>query len=30
MLDHQVPLYLDWFGIDTKGIDIIRLVRSIG
>ena len=30
MLDHQVPLYLDWFGIDTRGIDIIRLVRSIG
>jgi shikimate dehydrogenase len=30
MLDHQVPLYLDWFGIDAKGIDIIRLVRSIG
>lgn len=30
MLDHQVPLYLDWFGIDSKGIDIIRLVRSIG
>ena len=30
MLDHQVPLYLDWFGIDTKGIDVIRLVRSIG
>jgi shikimate dehydrogenase len=28
-LDHQVPLYLDWFGIDTKGIDIVRLVRSI-
>ena len=30
MLDHQVPLYLDWFGIDAKGVDIIRLVRSIG
>ncbi len=30
MLDHQVPLYLDWFGIDARGIDIIRLVRSIG
>jgi len=28
-LDHQVPLYLDWFGIDSKGIDIVRLVRSI-
>jgi shikimate dehydrogenase len=28
-LDHQVPLYLDWFGIDTKGLDIVRLVRSI-
>jgi shikimate dehydrogenase len=30
MLDHQVPLYLEWFGIDAKGIDIVRLVRSIG
>jgi shikimate dehydrogenase len=30
MLDHQVPLYLDWFGIDAKGIDIVHLVRSIG
>jgi shikimate dehydrogenase len=29
MLDHQVPLYLDWFGIDNKGIDIVRLVRTI-
>jgi shikimate dehydrogenase len=29
MLDHQIPLYLDWFGIDAKGIDIVRLVRSI-
>jgi shikimate dehydrogenase len=28
-LDHQVPLLLDWFGIDAKGIDIVRLVRSI-
>jgi shikimate dehydrogenase len=28
-LDHQVPICLDWFGIDTKGIDIVRLVRSI-
>jgi len=28
-LDHQVPIYLDWFGIDTKGIDIVRLVRAI-
>ncbi len=28
-LDHQVPLYLDWFGIDAKGIDIVRLVRAI-
>ena len=26
-LDHQVPIYLDWFGIDAKGIDIVRLVR---
>jgi len=30
MLDHQVPLYLDWFGIDAKGIDIVRLVRTVG
>lgn len=30
MLDHQVPLYLDWFGIDAKGVDIVRLVRTIG
>jgi shikimate dehydrogenase len=28
-LDHQVPIYLDWFGIDAKDIDIVRLVRSI-
>jgi shikimate dehydrogenase len=30
MLDHQVPLYLDWLGIDPKGVDILKLVRSIG
>ena len=29
MLDHQIPLYLEWFGIDSKGIDIVRLVRSL-
>lgn len=29
MLDHQIPIYLDWFGIDNKGIDIVRLMRSI-
>jgi shikimate dehydrogenase len=29
MLDHQMPHYLDWFGIDARGIDIVRLVRSI-
>jgi shikimate dehydrogenase len=29
MLDHQVPFYLEWFGIDSKGIDIVRLVRTI-
>jgi len=29
MLDHQVPLYLEWFGIDANGLDIVRLVRSI-
>jgi shikimate dehydrogenase len=28
-LDHQVPIYLDWFGIDAKGLDVVRLVRSI-
>jgi shikimate dehydrogenase len=28
-LDHQVPIYLDWFGIDAKGIDLVRLVRAI-
>ncbi|SJZ90046.1 shikimate dehydrogenase [Enhydrobacter aerosaccus] len=28
-LDHQIPVYLEWFDIDTKGIDIVRLVRSI-
>ena len=28
-LDHQVPLCLDWFGIDSKGIDIVKLVRTI-
>ncbi len=28
-LDHQVPLYLDWFGIDAQGINIVKLVRSI-
>ena len=30
MLDHQIPLYLEWFGIDAKGIDVVALVRSIG
>lgn len=30
MLDHQIPLYLEWFGIDAKGIDIVALVRSLG
>ena len=30
MLDHQIPLYLEWFGIDAKGIDIVALVRAIG
>jgi len=29
MLDHQIPLYLDWFGIDAKGVDIVRLVKAI-
>jgi shikimate dehydrogenase len=30
MLDNQVPLYLEWFGIDAKGIDVVALARSIG
>ncbi len=29
MLDHQIPVLLDWFGISSRGIDIVRLVRSI-
>jgi shikimate dehydrogenase len=29
MLDHQVPMYLDWFGIDAKGVDTVTLARSI-
>jgi shikimate dehydrogenase len=29
MLDHQAPLYLEWFGIDAKSIDVVRLARSI-
>jgi shikimate dehydrogenase len=29
MLDHQIPVLLDWFGIASRGIDIVRLVRSI-
>jgi shikimate dehydrogenase len=28
-LDHQIPILLDWFGIESHGIDIVRLVRSI-
>ncbi|MBS0220840.1 MAG: shikimate dehydrogenase [Proteobacteria bacterium] len=28
-LDYQIPLYLDWFGIDSKGVDVVRLARSI-
>ena len=27
-LDHQVPIQLDWFGIDSKGIDIVRRAWS--
>lgn len=30
MLDHQMPLTLDWFGIDAKGIDVVALARAIG
>jgi shikimate dehydrogenase len=30
MLDHQVPLTLDWFGIDAKDLDIVALARSVG
>ena len=29
MLDHQVPLYLEWFGIDAKSVDVVALARSI-
>lgn len=29
MLDHQIPVLLDWFGIASRDIDIVRLVRSI-
>jgi len=29
MLDQQVPLYLEWFGIDAKGVDVVALARSI-
>ena len=29
MLDHQIPLYLDWFDIDAKGVDLVALVRSL-
>lgn len=29
MLDHQIPLYLEWFGIDAKGVDVVALVRSL-
>jgi len=29
MLDNQVPLYLEWFGIDAKGVDVVALARSI-
>ena len=29
MLDHQVPLYLEWFGIDARGVDVVALARSI-
>ncbi|MGD9882781.1 MAG: shikimate dehydrogenase [Reyranella sp.] len=30
MLDHQVPLTLDWFDIDAKGLDVVALARAIG
>ena len=29
MLEHQVPLYLEWFGIDAKGVDVVARARSI-
>jgi shikimate dehydrogenase len=29
MLDHQVPLYLEWFGIDARGVDVVAVARSI-
>jgi shikimate dehydrogenase len=28
-LDHQIPIYLEWFGIDSKGLDVVALARSI-
>ena len=28
MLDYQVPLYLDWFGIDARGVDVLAMVRA--
>lgn len=30
MFDHQMPLILEWFGIDAKGFDVVALARSIG
>jgi len=30
MLDHQMPLILDWFDIDAKDLDVVALARSIG
>jgi len=29
MLDHQVPLYLEWFDIAANGVDIVLLVQTI-
>ncbi|MBS0538189.1 MAG: shikimate dehydrogenase [Proteobacteria bacterium] len=29
MLDQQAALYLDWFGIDARGVDVVALARSI-
>ena len=29
MLDHQIPMYLEWFGIDSKGVDVVAMVKAI-
>jgi shikimate dehydrogenase len=29
MLDQQIPLYLEWFGIDARDVNVVALARSI-